>query len=304
MGAQVPFKVMLCPHQDPLGYPKYFEELKFPLWASPKLDGIRCVVKGGVCYSRSFKPIPSLQVQDLFGHMEHFDGELVVGDMWNPDVYNLTQSHVMSENKPADVRFCVFDYTGPKAMEKTFAERYLDMANLVTVMDDPRVHLLTQEPVGGMDELLAFESRCLEWGYEGVIMKSPTGRYKNGRATWREGTIYKLKRFADAEAPIVDLIEQVTNNNPKERDELGHAKRSGHQENLEPAGTLGRFVVMFEGIEIDVAPGQFTHSQRKEIWERPEEHIGRVLKFRYMAHGMKDRPRFPRAVGFRSEEDT
>ena len=54
-------------------------KLTYPVACSLKLDGIRCIVKNGVVYSRSMKPIPSEVVQKKFGKVEYegFDGELV-----------------------------------------------------------------------------------------------------------------------------------------------------------------------------------------------------------------------------------
>ena len=64
-----PFRVMLATDYDP-------EKLRFPVLASPKLDGIRAYVKDGVVLSRQNKPIPNDHVQSLFSKYEHFDGEL------------------------------------------------------------------------------------------------------------------------------------------------------------------------------------------------------------------------------------
>ena len=57
------------------------ELLNYPVLASPKLDGIRCVVIDGVAYSRSLKPIPNEEIQKFFssGKYDGFDGELICG---------------------------------------------------------------------------------------------------------------------------------------------------------------------------------------------------------------------------------
>ena len=92
------FKCMLATDAD-LG------KLRFPLLASAKLDGVRAVVRNGVVYSRSNKPIPNAYVQKLFSRFEHFDGELIVGDPTSKTCYRDTISGVMSfEGKP-EVRF-------------------------------------------------------------------------------------------------------------------------------------------------------------------------------------------------------
>ncbi len=66
------FKPMLACEVD-------LDKLRFPLLASAKLDGVRAIVRDGVVYSRSNKPIPNKFVQQQFKHLEHFDGELIVG---------------------------------------------------------------------------------------------------------------------------------------------------------------------------------------------------------------------------------
>lgn len=297
------FKPLLAPGEDPKSFPDYFKKINYPLLCSPKYDGIRCIVKSGVCLSRTGKMLPSLQVQEMFSHLKDFDGEIIEGNATDFDVYNRTQSHVMSEDKPGDLKYYVFDYTHPDFLMKPFYERLEQAKAIIGMYDRTDVILVNHEYVETYDELIAFENKCLEAGFEGIMMRNPVAHYKQGRGTFREGIIYKLKRFQDAEGIVVDFVEQMTNNNEIERDELGYAKRSQAKEGLTPAGTLGRFVILYEGQEIDVAPGNFSHAERKFVWEHRDVFKGKYLKFRYFAHGVKDKPRFPRALGFRDEMD-
>src|SRR5712691_7907552 len=78
-----------------------FRMLKFPLLVSPKLDGIRASVQGGQLVSRSLKPIPNKNVQDLFRNLpEGIDGELIEGNP-SDEPFRRTTSIVMSDDKPA-----------------------------------------------------------------------------------------------------------------------------------------------------------------------------------------------------------
>jgi DNA ligase-1 len=293
---------MLSPGEDPMSYPKYFSGLQFPLLCSYKLDGIRTVVKNGVCMSRTGKPIPSIHAQKLFSGFEHLDGELIVGNPFDFNVYHRTMSHIMSVDKPhEDIRFYPFDYTAPEVLNTPFLERLHRVGNIVN--NSPALHVLEHTPVESVEELLALEEDALEKGYEGLMLRSIEGRYKNGRATFREGIIYKLKRFTDDEAVVVDMIQQHVNNNEKHRDELGYAKRSTSKEGLEAIDRLGKFVCIYKGAEILVAPGAFTHSERDLIWKNKDAYLGKLLKFRYFGHGVKDKPRMPRATGFRDIND-
>ena len=93
------FKPMLATDAD-------IEKLRFPLLASAKLDGVRAVVRDGVVYSRSNKPIPNKFVQDSFKDLDCVDGELIVGEPNSSTVYRDTVSHVMSHDKTDyDLRF-------------------------------------------------------------------------------------------------------------------------------------------------------------------------------------------------------
>jgi len=298
------FKPLLAPNKDPLSYETYFEELRYPLLCSPKYDGIRCIIKNGFAYSRSGKILPSYQVQDEFGKYEHFDGELIVGSPTDLDVYNRTQSHIMSREKPAEIFFWVFDYTHPNYLNRPYIERYDEIMNIeIETLHEKNFKGVPSTMVTTLEDLLKYENECLKAGFEGIMMRDPYAPYKNGRGTFKEGIIYKLKRFQDAEATIIGFKELMLNENTLGVDELGYAKRSTSKEGLVPGNTLGAFVVEFENQILDIAPGVLTHEDRKAIWEDQEFFLNKILKFRFFAHGVKDKPRFPRYIGFRTLED-
>lgn len=300
------FKPMLAAREDPLSCFTYFKNLKYPLLCSPKYDGIRCLIKGSAM-SRTFKPIPSLQVQENFCGIQDLDGELIEGISNDPNVYNRTQSYVMSENKPGNITYFVFDYTHPDWLNKTFIERLDRLPELFNEKEvfpnEANTLLVTHELIENHDHLLIYEEYCLKNGFEGIIMRDPLGRYKNGRSTFREGLMYKLKRFQDAEGIIIDFVEGELNKNIQERDELGYSKRTTFKAGMIPAGTLGHFIIDFNGEHIDVAPGCLTHVEKQTIWNAQSNYVGRILKFRHFTHGVKDKPRFPRAIGFRDKMD-
>jgi len=295
------FKPLLAPREAPSSYPEYFNKLRYPLMCSPKYDGIRCIVKNGIAMSRTGKPLPSYQVQDEFNTFEHFDGEIIEGNPTSPEVCNRTQSYVMSEKKFGEFTFYTFDYTHPDWLDKPFLDRYNKLKELSPL--DPRCQYINHIMIYNYDDLLAYELESLKKGFEGIMLRDPEAPYKQGRGTFKEGIIYKLKRFEDAEGEIVDFEEQMTNTNVQEKDELGYAKRTIHKAGLVPANTLGKFVVYYNGDLINVAPGIFPHPMRKYIWEHKEEFRLKYLKFRFFNYGVKDSPRFARAIGMRDLTD-
>lgn len=69
-------------------------------YVSPKIDGLRCIIFGGVAYSRSLKPIPNLYLQSVVKQHEDIlqglDGELLTTYLIDPMAFNRTQSDLMS----------------------------------------------------------------------------------------------------------------------------------------------------------------------------------------------------------------
>lgn len=143
------------------------------LWLSPKLDGIRAIVIGGVVMSRNLKPIPNAHVQKLFGHLEDYDGELIVGEPTAKTCYSDTYSGVMSADGEPAVTFYAFDHIEePDADYETRYERLEDSSNVV---------VLCQHMVTNQAEVEAHEQRYLDEGYEGVMLRKARRRDRGGR---------------------------------------------------------------------------------------------------------------------------
>lgn len=303
------FRPLLSPQDDPLKNPDFFKRIQaaLPLMLSPKYDGIRGVVRGQVM-SRTYKALPSIQVQKEFSahalpSILGYDGELIEGCETDPDVYNRTQSHVMSVDKPGYLSFFVVDNTHDEVIHLPFYRR------VETLYSTTNVIVVEHTIVDTLDELLAYEEEKLKLGFEGIMMRDPVGRYKNGRATFNEGIIFKLKRFEDAEGLVIGVEEALQNLNVQERDELGFSKRSDTKDAKRGTGRVGRFLIQFEddqfpeALVLKVAPGTYKHEQLREIWENPSLVLKKIMKFRFMRTGSKDMPRHPRALGLRDPSD-
>lgn len=283
------------------------DNIPFPVYASPKLDGIRAVVSGGVLLSRKLKPIPNNYTQDLFGipFLEGLDGELCVGPPNAKDLMQRTTSGVMSHDGEPDVTFYVFDYWTDPAIP--FSQRHTTIAhNAQSIMSTvPRVKVLEQRLITHNDALLMYEAECLAKGYEGVMLRKHDSRYKYGRSTLREGVLLKLKRFSDGEAVVIGVEELMHNANELQSDEMGYAKRSNHQANLVPMGTLGSLVVrdVATGVEFSIGTG-YTAAHRAELWALRDTLPGMLVKYKHFDNaGVKVAPRFPVYLGFRNPLD-
>ena len=269
-------------------------KLRYPCVVSPKLDGIRCLVKDGVVVSRSLKPIRNKHTQLMFSPLEGFDGELIVGEPTASDVFQKTTSGVMSIEGTPKVTYHVFDKWN---VEGHYEDR------LSWLCDLPKGCVLVQSTwCYNQEELLSCYNKYINQGYEGVMVRDPSKPYKFGRATGNSQELLKLKPFVDDEFKVVGFTERMHNSNGAVRNELGNLERSSSKEGLVPTNSLGALVVEYGETTFEVGTG-FTDEQRKDIWLNQDDYLGKLVKVRYQEIGVKDKPRFPSFQGFRHEDD-
>lgn len=271
------------------------------LLGAVKLDGIRGLVEDVGLLSRSLKLIPNKYTRERFHCADLYgvDGELILeADATHPDIYRRTNSAVMTIKGEPNVELFVFDHRGSPTLPFYRRLEHLEQVEHAFITHVQHVVCKTVEDVVALDD------RAIEMGFEGLILRHPFGPYKANRATLREGWALKLKRFEDSEAEVIGFIEQMHNGNEAETNELGLTKRSKKSENLIPAGTLGALVCrdIKEGWEFEIGTG-FTMAEAQEIWEHREQWYGQIITYRFMRHGMKDKPRHPSYKGKRSTDD-
>lgn len=277
--------------------------LVFPVIASPKLDGIRCLIKDGVALSRTLKPIRNVVVQEWVqswdGYLNGLDGELISGEH-DATVFNRTTSVIMAVDGGSAWAFWVFDFPGNNG---SYTERIRAMRAHFPPTPDGRLKLVPTKTCRNVEELHAFEEECLARGFEGIMVRKPDGPYKQGRSTVKEGYLLKVKRFTDSEATIVGFGERLHNDNPEERDATGKMDRSTKRDGMRPAGDLGYLLVRGEdGIHFKIGSG-FTAAQRVELWSRRNTLMNQLVKYKSFPQGVKDAPRFPTFIGLRDRED-
>lgn len=273
-------------------------KLRFPFLASPKLDGIRCIIRGGKVLSRSLKPIRNAYIQQSLSAYPDLDGELIVGSANEGDVMNRTTRGVMSAAGHPDFKFHAFD---------TLHDMCLPFhARLAAIPEDDMY--LTKVPhtlVHTLNELSMFETEVLDSGYEGVMLRSPEALYKFGRASPTEGSLWKLKQFMDGELHVTCVLEGTMNINYPTTDALGRTVRSKHQDGMVPNGQVGTIVGhdLKTGQLLEISPGKMTHDERRQYWENQLDIMGTVVKYKAFAYGSINVPRFATFQGFRDPDD-
>jgi DNA ligase 1 len=281
--------------------------LRYPVLASPKLDGIRAYVGTDGLYSRNHKLIPNMHVQETLETLSPcLDGELVVGPPNGPAVFLETSSGVMSIHGEPEFTFYVFDCwtDGLSIAEAGYVRRITDAKVLVRASRVKNAKTLEYVTCTSERALLDYETAMVQAGYEGVMVRDPNSPYKFGRSTLKEGGLVKIKRFEDAEALVVGFKELQRNDNPAILNAIGYVERSSHKANKRSAGTLGALTCQLPGTDLtfDVGAG-FTGAQRDELWAERDTLIGRLCKYTYFPTGSKERPRFPVWKGFRHFDD-
>ena len=303
-----------------------FDGLELPTWATPKIDGMRALTLTfdqaesvglrpepgweSVPVTRNLKPIGNLHVRDMLGRLPpHLDGELWIDGARN--FGEVSGPLRRSTGKPA-FTFLAFDYRKEPATD--YLTRVRQLVRLDSLYLPDWVSLLEPYRIDALEELAAYEEKCLALGFEGVMLRKAGGRYKHGRSTEREGVLLKLKRFADTEAVVVDAVELLENENDQMRSETGYAKRSSAKAGLRPGGMLGALVCRMPadwtdgkvaikaGIEFNIGSG-FTDEQRLDLWARRDELPGELVTFKFQPHGVTDKPRLPIFKGLRCRSD-
>jgi len=287
----------------------FANELVFPLFASPKLDGIRVVIRDGTAMTRSLTPVANRHIRETLSRtdLNGLDGELICGDATAEDCYNTTQRGVLGNKieRPVFGFFIFDDFSFPSL---PYIERMEMLENRMRAL---RPTIPFPFAVWGGGEFQSwvgveeFERLSLIEGYEGLILRSALGQYKFGRSTRKQQGMLKLKRFVDDEAQIIGFEELMRNENENIGDNFGHAKRSSMQAGLVPGGTLGAFIVRDkEGREFNI--GMFkglTSKDKQDIWNSRGLYENRWIKYSHFPVGAIDLPRHAKFIGFRDTAD-
>ena len=273
--------------------------LTFPLIASPKIDGIRCLIHpdhGPV--SRKIKAIPNAYIREKLSgsDLAYLDGEIVTySEDGKIDEFNTVQSKVMREDGEPSFIFHVFDCF--KRPQNPYTDRLADMIDIASYKSFVAIH--TYQFIHSLDELARLETTFIDIeGWEGVMLRRPDGPYKFGRSTAKEQTLLKVKRFEDSEAIVTGTIERMHNANEAKKDALGRTERSTAKENLVPTDSLGALSVEWNGVSFELGTG-FTEQQRQDFWRDRESIIGKTVTFKFQGVGSQGAPRFPVFLGFR-----
>jgi len=301
------------------------KKIKFPVWALPKIDGVRGLNMGDGLTARTMKKHKNYHVTALFSTPEHigFDGELAAERDTHPDLCRLTSSAVGTYEGTPFVLWHVFDFVTqetrlwPYSQRYGFLQRHLELQQAQGLCGHLR--LVPYIVCNNLEELDAAHQHYMELGYEGTCFYGPGVKHKEGKSSPSHNGVLRIKDFVDTEAEVLEILEGDTNLNEAQINELGRQFRSSHKENKIPNGMVGCLICrqltdVFDPMDetnlliakdqiIKVSPGKMPHEERLHFYQNQEKLLGQIIKHKFFPRGIKDKPRFSNYQCIRSPED-
>lgn len=281
--------------------PATFDKIKFPVIASPKVDGIRAVTLGNQVMSRKLIALPNRYLQDQLAadraRLVYLDGEIMTYTNGVMDPFHTVQSKVMSVNGGFMFKWLVFDdFHNP---EQPYVERQM-MSSRCYASEFCITHESAR--IDDIEQLVRYEELIVSKGYEGICLRSPQGQYKQGRSTLNEGGLLKLKSFADAEGRVIGVVPLEVNANELSHDALGYAKRANMKSSMEiDWSRVGALTIDTRQWGVFNIGSGYTDRDRRMFMDMHNQGllVNQIVTFKYQPHGTKNKPRTPIFKSFR-----
>lgn len=267
-------RAMLADHTLDGGDVAALNLLTFPKLVLPKYDGIRIHIDNNKVKSRTGKLIPNRFLQRELSTLPHgLEGEILVNNNF-ADTTSAVRSH---DKEGFNYTLYLFD---DSSKSLPYTQRFLSLYSTLYDIPEPCVRLFVAEStiVNSLDELLQLEDYYTSGGMEGIIIRDPSAKYKEGRATFKEQSYLTMKRYMTAEAKVIGYRCKL--------------------EDTRPVDTLGTLhLITPEGVEFGCGSG-LTDDLRSQLWADKDNLIGRTVEFKYQK-SEQTAPRFPVFLRFR-----
>jgi DNA ligase-1 len=299
------------------------EEVRFPCWVQPKIDGVRAMNITGRLTGRSLDEFKGFGISDYFSKPEfrHLDGEMILGIKPNCterlcSATTGAMGRFKDVDEMANLHWWVFDHLEQPGLP--YHVRYSSLELKVRRLCHPRVHLVPCAPISDRPQLLSIIAEYAAQGYEGTIIRNPYAPAKEGRATRKGQELWRVKPWADAEIFVTGITEGSKNGNEAKKNTLGRTERSSAAAGLIPNGQVGSIqgtlladffdpitgkLLFAKGLPVTVGSGEMSVAEATHYFKHPDEIVRHIVKFKHMTHGVKDVPRFPTYISHRLVQD-
>lgn len=267
-------------------------KIKFPAVVQPKYDGFRCLAKkeDGVVYLWSRKgkmlDVPTEIKEELCSVLQ--EGECTDGELYRHGWGFQRIASAIKKRGQDTPGLHYYIYDNP-VLNKTFQERFINrwmgsstmeifgVDSTIAVPGTSRLMIVPTNRVDNPAGLGLMESKCIEAGFEGLMVRNLSGLYQFKNRSY---DLQKVKQFEDAEYEIIGGKE-------------GQGRESG--------------MVIFKcktesGIEFDVRP-KGNMEERSTMWKNLSSYIGKPLTVKFQGLTDDGRPRFPVGLHIRPDWD-
>lgn len=261
-------------------YNKRGKGFKFPCYVQRKYDGTRCVAMPGKgLYSRNRKRYPHMdhivaEINKLPDEMV-LDGELYSETLTFQEIVGLVKRESLKkgdDEKQLQIKLHVYDIINNSM---TYEERMVNLQMLFRRYKFKYLTLVNTALCESEDKMKELHAQFVSEGYEGIMLRSVKGFYKNSRSA----DLLKYKEFFDGEYEVVGYKEG---------------------EGLE-AGCVLWVCKTPEGRVFNCRP-RGSREDRVALYVRGEEFVGKPLTVRYQELTDEGIPRFPVGIAFRDYE--
>jgi len=297
----------------------------YPMMASVKFDGFRCVVSRAGFHSSSVKPQANIMLPHHFRELSEvcinervvFDGELYSPSMTFNELSGRLRRR--ADSLPADLKFHCFDSVAEQgwvrySCRESADKRWDRYAALLSGVDNAVV--IPQRLVQTAVEAEAMFKDMIAAGEEGIMLRRPNSPYKHGRATLDEGYLYKFKEWVTTDAKIVGFkrgtrMSKEYERSRRTRDVVGDMERTTAKSTRVETDEIGSFQVeiidgqhypMGTKCYVTLAKG-FYPKEPVPRWKDRDKWLYRHVEIRFQKHGSKDKPRMGAIKRWRKDLD-
>ena len=280
---------MLAHTYEPHTQKKKKNDITFPCFVQPKLDGLRCVSyksdksKNNILFQSrtgSYFETMSHIAESLSPLFQKYpdlilDGELYTTDIPFEELAGLIKKRKLTDNDKERLKYVsyhVYDIIDEDE-KMTFSEREAFLRDNLTVKK--YVEKVYTIEVSSIEEFKCRFSQFVEEGYEGIMLRNMLGVYRRG---YRSHDLQKYKEFLEDEFTIVGYKEG--DGRDKEAVIWVCVTKDGKEFSVRPKGTI---------------------EHRKEMYKDGDKYVGKKLTVIFQEESEMGVPRFP--VGKSIRED-
>lgn len=194
-------------------YLKQGHRIKYPCYASAKLDGVRCLAicteEGIILKSRGGK------LYDVKHIIAQLQGIMKIGQVWDGELYihgKYLEEIVSAVKKPNamtnEISFRIFDVVS----EEVFEDRITNLKYIEDILYESKIYsvdVLPYEYIKSESEMKDWHKMYVAQGYEGIMLRNEQGLYESGK---RSADLQKYKEFLDEEFEIVAVGKDKNDN--------------------------------------------------------------------------------------------